>query len=411
MRLIPEAVAALPRDVRVLMAARAARSFGQGAMVAAFALYLHALGFTASAIGAVLTAGMLFGAVLTAVVGPLSDRRGRRGLLLAYEAMTVVAAAAALATTDVHVLVVAAVIGGFGRGANGAAGPFAPVEQAWLARALPRPQRGSVFSLNSAIGFGGMAIGAVLAAGLHLALHGTSLVTVDRALFALPLAGAVVSFILVLGAEDPDLAAPAASAAEQTARRRRENRNLGVLAFANGLNGFGIGMVGPLMAYWFARRYGHGLASIGPAIALSFVLGAAGSVLAGRMARPYGVVGAVWRMRLVGLVLLALTPLSPSFGLAAGLYALRAAFNQGTAGVRQALAAGLTDARRRGFASTLNNLSLQIPRAAGPLLAGALLHHGHLELPFFIAAAFQLAYLVVYTRAFRDQDAAPPDAD
>jgi Major Facilitator Superfamily len=302
-RLIPAPVAALPRDVRVLMAARAARSLGQGAMMAAFALYLHALGFT------------------------------------------------------------------------------------------------------------GSAIGAVLAAGLHLVLHGTSLMTVDRALFALPLAGAVVSFVLVFGTEDPDLAPPAASAAEQTARRRRENRNLGVLAFANGLNGFGIGMVGPLMAYWFARRYGHSLVSIGPAIAASFVLGALGSVLAAHMAPRYGVVGAVWRMRLVGLVLLALTPLSPAFGLAAASYALRAAFNQGTAGVRQALAAGLTDARRRGLASTLNNPSLQIPRAAGPLLAGALLHRGHLELPFFIAAAFQLAYLIVYTRAFRDQDASPPDAD
>ncbi|TAM57019.1 MAG: MFS transporter [Acidobacteria bacterium] len=393
------------------MAARAARSVGQGAMVAAFALYLHALGFTASAIGAVLAAGALFGALLTAVVGPLSDRRGRRGLLLVYETMTAATAAVALATADTHVLVAAAVIGGFGRGANGAAGPFAPVEQAWLARLLPRAQRGHVFSLNSALGFAGMAIGAVLAAGLHLALGGASLVNVDRALFALPLAGAIASFFLVLGAEDPALAPLAASAAEQTARRRRENRHLAVLAAANGLNGFGIGMVGPLMAYWFARRYGHDLASIGPAIALSFVLGAAGSVLAGRMVLRHGVVGTVWRMRLVGLVLLALTPLSPSFGLAVALYAVRAAFNQGTAGVRQALAAGLTDARRRGLASTLNNLSLQIPRAAGPLLAGALLHRGHLELPFFIAAAFQLAYLIVYTRAFRYQDTAPADAD
>lgn len=36
------------------------------------------------------------------------------------------------------------------------------------ARVLPQRQRGSVFSLNSAFGFGGMAIGAVLAAGLAL---------------------------------------------------------------------------------------------------------------------------------------------------------------------------------------------------------------------------------------------------
>ena len=410
MRLIPAAVAALPRDVRVLMAARGARSFGQGAMVASFALYLAALHFSASAIGAVLAAGALFGALLTAVVGPLSDRRGRRGLLLAYEVMTVGAAATVLATTDARVLVTAAVIGGFGRGANGSAGPFAPVEQAWLARVLPRPQRASVFSLNSALGFGGMAIGAVLAGGLHLALRGASTATVDRALFAQPLAGALASFALVLSAEDPDMPPPGAAPAEQLTRRRRENRNLAVLVFANGLNGFGIGMVGPLMAYWFALRYGRGLAAIGPAIALSFVLAAAGSVVAGRVAQRHGVIGAVWRMRLAGLALLALTPLAPAFGLAVGLYAVRAGLNQGTAGVRQALAAGLTDARRRGLASTLNNLSLQIPRAAGPLLAGALLHGGHLELPFFVAVVFQLAYLVVYTRAFRDQDAAGPEA-
>ena len=410
MRVIPARIAALPRDVRILMAARTARSFGQGAMVAAFALYLHALGFDAGAIGAVLGAAALFGAVLTAIVGPLSDRRGRRGFLLAYEAMTTAAAAVALATTNTYLLVAAAIVGGFGRGANGAAGPFAPVEQAWLARVLPRSQRGRVFSLNSALGFAGMAVGALLAAGLHLALHG-SLAVVDRALFALPLAGAVASFVLVLGAEDPDLPPPAAAPALLDERRRRENKHLAILAFANGLNGFGIGMVGPLMAYWFARRYGHDLASIGPAMAVSFVLGAAGSTLAGRMSARHGVVGTVWRMRAVGIVLLALTPLSPTFGLAAVLYALRAAFNQGTVGVRQALAAGLTDARRRGFASTLNNLSLQIPRAFGPLLAGALLHRGHLALPFFIGAAFQLAYLIVYTRAFRDQDSASAEAD
>jgi MFS family permease len=409
--LTPAGFGALPRDVRVLMAARAARSLGQGAMVAAFALYLHALGFNASAIGAVLAAGALVGAILTAIVGPLSDRRGRRGLLLIYEAMTAVTAAAALTTTNSHVLVAAAVVGGFGRGANGAAGPFGPVEQAWLARVLPRRDRGAVFSINSALGFAGMAIGAVLAGVVHLALHGAMLEAADRALFVLPLAGAVVSFLLVLSAEDPALPPPSALPIDQAARRRRENRHLAILSFANSLNGFGIGMVGPLMAYWFSRRYGHDLASIGPAMALSFVFGAAGSLVAGPLSTRYGVVGAVWRMRLTGLVLLTLTPLSPTFAVAAALYAGRAAFNQGTVGVRQALAAGLTDPRRRGLASTLNNLSLQIPRAAGPLAAGALIHGGHLELPFFIAAAFQLAYLIVYTRAFSEQDRASSDGD
>ena len=123
-------------NVRLLLGARLARSIGQGVTVASFTLYLHALGYTGAAIGAVLMAGLAFGALLTAVVGPVSDRRGRRGLLLGYELAAALAALAAMLLPNEIVLIVAATVAGFGRGANGAAGPFAPVEQAWLAREL-----------------------------------------------------------------------------------------------------------------------------------------------------------------------------------------------------------------------------------------------------------------------------------
>jgi len=47
----------LPHNVRCLLSARAVRSIGQGATVASFSLYLHALGFSGAAIGLVLMAG------------------------------------------------------------------------------------------------------------------------------------------------------------------------------------------------------------------------------------------------------------------------------------------------------------------------------------------------------------------
>ena len=103
-------------------------------MVASFTLYLQALGFSGTAIGTVLMAGLLFGALLTLIIGPLSDRVSRRGLLLGYEVAAALAALAAMFAPNLAVLIVAATVGGFGRGANGAAGPFSPVEQAWLAR-------------------------------------------------------------------------------------------------------------------------------------------------------------------------------------------------------------------------------------------------------------------------------------
>jgi MFS family permease len=177
---------------------------------------------------------------------------------------------------------------------------------------------------------------------------------------------------------------------------RQENRQLRRLAIANIVNGFGIGMIGPLMAYWFALRYGKDLGSIGPAMAAGFVLAAFGSLLGGRLATRFGPVRAVLLMRSFGILCLAALPFAPGFGVAVALYAIRSAFNRGTVGARQAVTADLTRAERRGMAASVQNLSLQIPRAIGPLLGGWLLHRGDLALPFLIAAGLQAVYIVLY---------------
>ena len=388
------------------MAARAARSLGQGALVAAFALYLRALGWSAPAIGATLSAALVVGAALTLTVGPLSDRFGRRGFLLAYELMQAMAALVALLTAWPPALVLAAIVGGFGRGANGSAGPFGPLEQAWLAQVVPAARRGAVFSANAAIGFGGMALGALLAGGVQFLIRPFGEVLAYRPLFLLSLAGSAAAFVLIATLRDPrrepasEHSAAASDRAAAASERRSENRLLTRLVAANTLNGLGIGMIAPLIAYWFALRFQHGPGSIGPALAASFVLGALGSVVAGRLVHRHGLIGPVVAMRGLGLVCLVAVPLMPAFGAAAALYALRAGFNQGTAGVRQALVVGLTR-DRRGLAASLQNASIQIPRAVGPLVAGLMLHAGMLRLPFLVAAVLQASYLVLYVRFFR----------
>ncbi len=392
-----------PVAARRLLAVRAARSVGQGALVVGFTLYLHALGWSAGAIGAVLSAALLLGVLLTVAIGPLSDRVGRRRFLLGYELLVVLSALLALASARPWALVVGALLGGFGRGANGAAGPFGPLEQAWIAHDLAPMQRARVFSLNATLGFGGMALGALLAA-LPAALHGILPGALAyRPLFVLPLLGSLIGFVLLWRTPEAarSTAQPAAVEPGAAAPRSRaaENRLLGALALANSLNGLGIGLVAPLMAYWFALRFGHGPAAIGPALAAGFVLAATGAQLAQRIAARFGVVRTVLLMRGIGLALLLLTPLLPWFALAAGVWALRAAFNQGTIGVRQSLAMGLTGPQRRGLAATVNNVSMMVPRAIGPALAGMLLARGWLVLPFVAAALCQCGYLLAY-RAF-----------
>ncbi len=401
----------LTRNVRLLLAARAIRSLGQGVTVASFTLYLHALGYTGQAIGVVLMAGLSFGVLLTLIVGPLSDRRGRRGLLLLYEAAAAAAACAAMVFTNEAVLIVAATVAGFGRGANGSAGPFAPVEQAWLARELDGAARNRAFSLNATLGFLGMAMGCALVAVPALLGRGFTDLRSYRALFAVPLCGSLAAIALLFISREPAAlpAVPAESGARQADAllTLAENRQLRRLAFTNSINGFAIGTIGPLMAYWFARRYGEDAAMIGPALAASFLFAAAGSILGGMLSLRIGAVNSVVRMRVAGLIALIAVPFAPRFGEAAGLYAVRAAFNQGTAGTRQAIAAGLTRPQRRGLAASVQMLSLQIPRAIGPVLGGWLVHSGLFATPFVIATALQALYLYLYRRFFGPADAAP----
>ncbi len=433
---------AWPAAVKLIMGARFGRSLGQGALVVGFSLYLHALNWSAASIGAVLSAGLLLGVVLTLLIGPASDRLGRKQFLLAYEGVLILSALLALASSATWVLTLGAVLGGFGRGANGAAGPFGPLEQAWLAQGLLPAQRSRVFSLNSALGFFGMALGALLA-GLPALWSGLLPGALAyRPLFVLPLLRSAIGLVLIWRAPDakltrpkPPLAAstavmqeddtafptlegngppatPDTSSADAEATRDQahsathaeENRMLWRLGLANSLNGLGIGLVAPLMAYWFLRRFGHGPATIGPALAASFVLAAVGAQFAQRFVPRYGVVRTVVGMRAVGLLLMVLTPFMPVFILAAGSWAIRSAFNQGTLGVRQALTMGLTRQPRQGLAATVNNVSIQVPRAIGPAIAGLMLHQGWLTAPFILAAGFQLAYLVAYQRFFGGMD-------
>jgi predicted MFS family arabinose efflux permease len=117
-----------------------------------------------------------------------------------------------------------------------------------------------------------------------------------------------------------------------------------------------------------------------------------------------GVVRAVVAMRLAGLLLLIALPFAPTFGLAAACYILRAMFNRGTTGARNALNVSIVRQERRGFASSMGNVSMQIPRAVAPMLTGVLFAAGDLGLPFLIGAGFQGAYLALYYWGFRQVD-------
>lgn len=334
------------------------------------------------------------------------DERRNKRFLLAYEATQIAAAGVALATSTPIWLGLAAIAGSYGRGANGATGPFSPIEQAWLAAGLNSAAIAHAFRRNVASGFFGMAVGSLVAM-----LPGEGRAWLPGALAYRPifaLAGLSAAACFALLCAIPDRREPPPPAPPPTEQRREERHRLVGLMSVNLLNGLGISLVGPFIAYWFHLRFGVGPEQIGPVMSAGFVLAGLSTLASGRLIALLGLVDTVIVMRLLGLAFLLMLPLSPSFGIAAALYILRSMLNRGTAGARQALTVQLVPPERRGLAATLGTVSTQIPRALGPLLGGYLFDADLLAVPFVVAGLFQGAYVVLYRRLFRRLPVAGP---
>ena len=398
--LSPERQAELTPVIRRLLTVRLLRSLTQGTLVVDFALYLHALGWSGTAIGLVLAGAGLANTAFALVVGPLSDRIGRRGLLLAYQVLALVTALVALATAEPLLLAPAAILGGFGRGANGTAGGFSPAEQAWLAEAAPPVARPWIFSLNSALGFFGMGLGAALGATPVIFAAWLPGPLAYRPLFAFAAFVAVAGGLILARTEERyrPLRPTTAERSAAAPIRRQEDRLLLALSSINALGGASIGLTGPLISYWFAVRFDLGPESIAPVLAVSFLLTGLASIAAGRIAETRGVIRSVVVGRTLGLLCLVAIPLAPTYVLAAVAYAGRSIFSRGTAGPRQALVVGLVRDERRGLAVSVSNASLQLPASLGPAVAGPLIEAGLLDLPFYVAAVLQAVFIAGYAR-------------
>lgn len=408
------------RAVKRLQATKFVRSVGQGALVVAFALYLKEMGWSAPAIGLMLTIGGLATAGLSLIVGYISDRLGRKGFLLGFEILALIGSIILLFTGHPGWIAAISLTIGIGRNQGGFPAAAGPAEQAWMAAVVPRNERGIVYSYNSALGFFGMGLGSVFAGLIPLWAAWLPGTLAYRPLFALGALGALVNFILLWQtpgggrSADPTVAASERSfgagpsgAEDDRAIRREENGIMIKMAFVNALNGVAVGLTSPLLSYWFNVRFGVGPESLGPVFAVTFFATGLASIWTGRLTERMGIVRAVVTVRLSAVILLVITPLLPWFWLASVVHVLRSALTRGSVGARQALAVSLVRSERRGVASSLNNISMNLPNSLGPSIAGSLMDAGHLSVPFYLAAGMQFLYGVLYSALFQRYDTDP----
>src|SRR5207302_1937931 len=133
------------RDGRILLFTRTMRSLSDGFVSVLLASYLAQLGFSGVRVGAVVTATLLGTALLTLAVGFLTDRLGRKRLLLGG-AILAVATGVAFASSSAFVPVLLIAIIGTLNPSAGDVSVFLPIEQAILPETIAAKSRTQLFA-------------------------------------------------------------------------------------------------------------------------------------------------------------------------------------------------------------------------------------------------------------------------
>ena len=393
----------LSPEGRLLFLGRALRTFGFGWLSLILALYLGRRGFSAPAIGAVLTATLVEDAVFTILVASLAQRVGRRRVLL-FSAFLIAAAGIVLAVTRNPLLIVVAAVLGTLSPNGQEAGPFSPLEQALLPDAVPSRSRTRAFAWYNIFGFLPSALGALAAGAWQRVARGAGvdeIVSYQWMLGAYALVG--VALAAVYWRLPHRLDAPPPASARPPGWRMGLHRSRGVVLQMSALQALdslaGGFVVQALLVYWFHLRFGVGPDVLGPLFFGTSLLSAASFLVAARLADRFGLLQTAVFTHIPSNVLLMLVPLAPSFPVAAGLLLARHLLSQMDVPTRQAYTMALVDADERAATAGFTASARSLAAAVAPVFTGFALARAASGLPFFLAGGLKIVYdLALYFR-------------
>ncbi|HEV8381466.1 MAG TPA: MFS transporter [Gemmatimonadales bacterium] len=389
------ALAALPRDGRLLLLTRFTRLFAYGALSVVLVLYLTGLGLSAPHIGLLLTLTLVGDTVVSLWLSTRADRIGRRRMLIAGAALMAAAGVVFALTHNFVVLVIAGTIGVISPSGN-EVGPFLPIEQAMLAHVVPSEQRTAVFAWYTLTGAFATALGALCAGVVSQWLPYRAVVVLYAA----------VGLLLALGftrlSSGAEVATPTASTLLGLGRSRTVVLKLAALfsldSFAGGF------VVQGFAAYWFYLRFGVDPATLGGIFFGANVLAGISALVASRLAARFGLVRTMVFTHLPSNVLLILVPLMPSLPLAVLMLFLRFSISQMDVPTRQSYLMAVVAPEERSAAGGITGVARTIGAALAPVFAGLLFARPALiDVPFYIAGTLKIVYDLLLFRGFASE--------
>jgi MFS family permease len=373
-------------------------------------LYLAQMGFTATTIGRIVSAGLVGAALAALLATLLADRLGRRRFLAGTALVGALGGALFVAASGPLALALTAALGmlnGMGRDRGAAL----ILEQAALPATTTAAGRTRAFAVYTMLQDIGHGLGALLA-GLPAALAAGPAAELGGYRLALLLCAGLSALTALLYVA----LRTGVEAGGGPARRPLTPRSRGILLRLSSLfaldslaGGF---LTTSLLTYFFFERFGAPAPAIGALFFAARLMNAASHLGAAWLATRIGLVNTMVFTHIPSSLLLVTVAFAPSFPVAAALFLLREGLVEMDVPTRSSYVLAVVEPGERTFASGVTNLVRLGGWALAPALAGGLMAAGALYLPLLIGAGMKIGYDLLLWRAFRrvkpPEEAMPP---
>lgn len=364
------------------------RAFGFGFSAVLIGLDLERAGLSPALIGLTLGVGLAAASLTGLAAAALSARVGRRATLALVGALMAITGVDLALASEPVLLLLAGVTGMLGASSVDL-GPFASVEQAMLAEAVPDRQRNRAFGRYALTGGLFNAAGGLAAALAHD----------PRPFFYLYAA-------IGLGTAALPLLMSAAVEAGRGQAAFGPLRPLLGLAALFAVDSLGGGLVAnAVIAYWLHARFGAGAPVLGPVFAGVAVLQSLSYEVSGRLGDRFGLINTMVFTHLPSNVLLLLVPFSPNLAWAVALLLMRFALSQMDVPARQAYVVSIVPASERAGAVAITGAVRGVAQGFGAPIAGLAIGAAAFGIPFYVGGGLKVAYDLALFAAFRGRRA------
>ena len=398
------------RNLVLIYSAAWLRSFGIGFLGVVLGVYLSREGFSATAIGLVIAAGLAGAAAGTVFITFNADQMGRRRTLFVLSLLTALGAGALLFHFGLPAVLALAFVGMI-NGMGTDRSPSFALEQAMIPGLVADQKRTWALAWYSVVLDASGALGA-LAAGIPLLLQrlwGVELTAAYRMLFmgyaAINALSALLYLLLSSEVEVPLIKLPGKPAAKISAETKSTLAKLSGL-FA--IDAFGGGfLTDALVSYWFFRRFGIAESQLALLFFTVHVLNALSHLGAAWLARRIGLIKTMVFTHLPSSVFLIAAAFMPSARWAVALFLLRESLVEMDVPTRQSYVAAVVRPEERTFAAGVTNLTRNTAWAAASAVAGVFMQQVSFGAPLLIGGGLKIIYDGLLWRAFRHL--APPE--